>query len=845
MRLSMKLPSIIVGLSVIAVCIAGVISFMRSEGALEDAAFEKLEAVQDSRIAELQAFLKSVVDDLHVTTSSDMTIKGLTNLMRGFYGFDNPEQAAIELFRLYNTDNPEKEKSKLDNAGDGSSYSKAHKHYHKWFRNFQEARGYEDILLINDEGGVVYSVKKGKDFGSDLVNGPWKDTDIAKAFHAVKDKERGAIYFSDIRAYEAADNAPASFLASPVFDKRDNFMGVLVMSLPISRINKIMNADAGMGETGESYLVGKDMLMRSDSRLSKDPTILKTKVDTAQVKEALSGKTGLMVSDNAAGKEVLSAYGSIRFQGVTWAALAEIEMHEVDEPALELRNILLLVVVVLVVVVGVVGIIVARAVIKPIGAMTDVMGELANNNLSVRVPYKDNTDEIGEMAGSVNHFKEQMLRVKELEVQQEEEKKQAEAQRKAAMIQMANGFEENVGEVVKLVTSAAAELQDSAGHMSSVATQTSSQATTVASASEQAAANVQTVAASAEELAASEGEITRHVHRSSEIADFAASQANDTRKTVEDMVEEVGKIGAVVKMITDIADQTNMLALNATIEAARAGDAGKGFAVVASEVKTLANQTTSATEEIAKQISQIQSVTNDAAEAIENISKTITEIDEIAASIETSVEQQNAATNEIARNVDEASHGTQEVSSNIQLVQNAADETGQAANQISSSAAALSREADVLQNEVKRFLDEVRSDNADRKLMDWDEEMRTGDAEIDNEHMAFVDMLNDYYSKMMDGEGASVVEETMERFEAASREHMKHEEAMMDNYSYPKSDQHKASHREFLDKFLEIKNSHESGEDISVEFLEYLSGWLKEHFLNADKDLVEHVKAQN
>jgi len=193
-------------------------------------------------------------------------------------------------------------------------------------------------------------------------------------------------------------------------------------------------------------------------------------------------------------------------------------------------------------------------------------------------------------------------------------------------------------------------------------------------------------------------------------------------------------------------------------------------------------------------------------------------------------------------NVDQASRGTQEVSTNIQSVQQAASETGMAASQISDSSADLSRQAEVLREEVNAFLSEVRNDSSEKKLLVWDESMCTGDYEIDQEHIGFVNLLNDYYSKMMAGEGATIVDETMVRFAGMSRLHMEHEEDMMDAYNFPKADQHKASHREFLDKFLEIQAGQNAGEDMSVEFLEYLSGWLKDHFLYADRELVEFVK---
>ena len=176
---------------------------------------------------------------------------------------------------------------------------------------------------------------------------------------------------------------------------------------------------------------------------------------------------------------------------------------------------------------------------------------------------------------------------------------------------------------------------------------------------------MQTVASAAEELSASISEIARQVAQSSEIADQAVQDANRTDSIVKTLADGAQKIGDVVGLISTIAGQTNLLALNATIEAARAGDAGKGFAVVASEVKSLANQTAKATEDISQQVAQIQVATKEAVTAIEAISQTIGEVSRIATAIAAAVEEQGAATQEIARNVHEAASGTQQVGTNI------------------------------------------------------------------------------------------------------------------------------------------------------------------------------------
>jgi methyl-accepting chemotaxis protein len=271
-----------------------------------------------------------------------------------------------------------------------------------------------------------------------------------------------------------------------------------------------------------------------------------------------------------------------------------------------------------------------------------------------------------------------------------------------AQVQMA----ERVSEVVDIVSSSSAELQSTAESMAATAEETSRQSEAVAAAAEEATTNVQTVAAAAEEMAKSVEEIGRQVAQSSTIAGRAVDEANRTNTTVESLAEAAQKIGEVVELISDIASQTNLLALNATIEAARAGDAGKGFAVVASEVKSLANQTAKATEDIAAQITGMQEATSGTVDSIKGISSTIGEISEIANAIAAAVEEQSAATQEISRNVQEAATGTQDVSSNITTVNEAAVETGKSAGGVLEAAQELSKQGEVLRGEIEKFIGE-------------------------------------------------------------------------------------------------------------------------------------------
>lgn len=282
-------------------------------------------------------------------------------------------------------------------------------------------------------------------------------------------------------------------------------------------------------------------------------------------------------------------------------------------------------------------------------------------------------------------------------------------EKRDALNQLAGQFEQTIAHIVQRVGATSQSLNTAANTLKSTADETRMLSTSVAAASEEASASVQSVAAGAEEMGTSVSEISRQVQESLKVANDAVRQAESANSRITSLSEAAGRIGDVIKIINAIAEQTNLLALNATIEAARAGEAGKGFAVVAQEVKALASQTAKATEEIGTQIGEMQTSTGETVAAITEIGNTIGSISKIATAIFEAVDQQNAATTEVARNIQMAATGSSEVAASIVRVNKGAEETGLAAAEVHTSAGSLTSENQQLRAGVDQFLATLRS----------------------------------------------------------------------------------------------------------------------------------------
>jgi methyl-accepting chemotaxis protein len=598
------------------------------------------------------------------------------------------ESIALQYDFISNNKNPLGSKQLLDKPENISSYSTSHEKYHAIFRRFIERFDYYDLFLVDhNTGDIVYSVFKELDYTTSLIDGPYASSGIGQAFAMANNATSSEFTgLTDFAPYLPSYNAPASFIATPIYFKNTK-LGILILQMPISRINAIMThegkwKDTGLGDSGESYLVGGDLTMRSDGRFlledkesylqsmqelglntasiatmnAKNTTIGLQPVETVGAKAALSGKKGFDIFPDYRNVSVLSAYKPLKIAGLNWAIMSEIGEEEALTPVEHLRDAInqtVIVIFLFALATGpFLGWLLASTVVNPIKKLTHTIHSMADGegDLTQRIEIKGDTelDELGLWLNTfVSHLDETFSTLI-----------------KSAMRLVP--MSDDLAEGNNLVTRITNEQND--------------QIKTVESRLELAKESTVKVNEATADIAHNSQSGVKVAHEG--LAMFTKTHQQmmalegiitETALSIDQLKDDNDKIVGVISVINSIADQTNLLALNAAIEAARAGEAGRGFAVVADEVRALASRTSEATLEVSAMIDTIKEGTQTVVVAMHKgkestleCSNQVSEAKEILSSIDCAIENISSAATTISSAVKDQGDSFDQVSNDFQ-----------------------------------------------------------------------------------------------------------------------------------------------------------------------------------
>jgi methyl-accepting chemotaxis protein len=718
LSIGVKLVLMSVVLVLVAILATSIIGYSLSRSAIERNIFNQLDMARQLRASEIEGFFRQQQSLLSVLASDFLAIETVKEFQKGFeldlvtnmprYNSElekyyqqhfivelnerlqsqftaeqfmptAPGSKALQALYIAENPNPSGSKQKLDTAADGSAYSNVHAKYHPMLRNIMEKNGWRDLYIVDTlADSVIYSVGKRIDFGTSLEDGPFKGTGLAKAYRLAKNAKQGEVAMVDFESYIPADGAQALFMATPIYID-GSLEGVIVIQITNNEINRVMTSEkkwesTGFGSSGETYLIGNDGTLRSETRtmiedkkaylsaLASQETDSKTikqieifdsgiglhKIDTESAARAAKGEEDKAIIKGHKGADVFSSFGKLDIPGLNWYIMCEMDVDEAMKPTHNLRNAFILTSLLIALIAsGILHMFSSRVIVYPIKHLLAAAQDLhaGDGDLTKRIRISSN-DEIGQTAEAFNAFISKLQTV---------------------II--------GISSMLSDLTSASEKIRTSSSSVSNSATDQATSAEETSSALEQMSVT-----------------ISHNAENARATGKIAAESANNARaggEVIRSAILQMKNITSKISVINEIAYQTNMLALNAEIEAARAGEQGRGFAVVAMEVRKLAERSKQAAGEVSELAASTSSVAERAGELLDQIVPQVVKTAELVREISNASEEQQS--------------GVDQINVAVSQIEQATHKSALTAEELAAAAADINEKMDQVQREISFF----------------------------------------------------------------------------------------------------------------------------------------------
>ncbi len=738
MQISRKLPIAAVLMTlfaVVATSAGGVyVAHQTTIAQVED----KLTALVTDKRNGLAQFFQNAGNSANAIAQSKTTVEAVEFIGFEYELIDGDRTDLLQQRYIADNPNPAGRRHLLDNPGQ-DGFDSSHAHYHGYFAGLIEGGGFDDILLVDAGGNVIYSVAKDMDFATNLTDGPWRQSELASAYDAAMNAAPdSAASFVAIRPYEPQDGRLVAFVSQPVF-KGDERLGALILRLPADKMAAIIGGRAGLGEKGETVLLDAEGRLIIDPASTGGGEVSGLKVTSPLIVAAREGGIEVGFIDDYRGMEARAAIAHLDFQGQDLIVATLVDQKEAFAGLVRMQTVMLALALCVLLLCLASAIWFSRAISTPINQLVVKMRALADGNTDIALDI-DRRDEVGAMAQSVAVFRDAAIEKRQLEdeaengrIQSENERAERERQSledqaltREAVDALAAGLErlaqgdvsttidapfkaeleslrENYNHTTRTLRSSLTKVRDSTASLQGHAGDVRSAADDLAQRTEQQAAALEQTSAALEQ-------ITVTVNTASERAEDAHRMVAETKDSAQQSGEVVAnatqamerietassEISNIITVIDEIAFQTNLLALNAGVEAARAGDAGKGFAVVAMEVRELAQRSADAAKDI-------KSLIDKSGEEVKSGVELVTAAGTALSQIGVAVIQINEHVEAIATGAREQASGIQGINAAVAQMDQTTQQNAAMVQETNAVSQMLATESDNLSDTVGQF----------------------------------------------------------------------------------------------------------------------------------------------